>query len=178
MPVQATLHQQPKIRGDDHHEADIEEDVPGEYGLEIVAEPGAAIGWKTGYLLSTVQDIVESNGIKTAMIDASFAAHMPDCLEMPYRPDVRGSVDHNSTTHSYRLGGNTCLAGDFMGNYSFQQPLEIGNRIIFEDMIHYTMVKTNTFNGVKLPSIGIIRCDGKFELIKDFGYEDYKGRLS
>ena len=148
------------------------------YDLELIAEPGEAIGWKTGFLISTVHDIVESNGYKTAMLDVSFAAHMPDCLEMPYKPEVRGSIDPVGATNSYRLGGNTCLAGDFIGNYSFQQPLSIGDRIIFEDMIHYTMVKTTTFNGVKLPSIGILRSNGAFELVKDFGYEEYKGRLS
>jgi carboxynorspermidine decarboxylase len=148
------------------------------YDLDIIAEPGEAIGWKTGFLTSTVLDVVESNGFRTAMLDVSFAAHMPDCLEMPYKPEVRGAVDDETTAYSYRLGGNTCLAGDFMGNYSFRKPLRVGDKIIFEDMIHYTMVKTNTFNGVKLPSIGNFRSDGKFELIKDFGYEDYKRRLS
>jgi len=148
------------------------------YNLEIIAEPGEAIGWQTGYLVSTVQDIVEANGYNTAMLDVSFAAHMPDCLEMPYKPRVFGSEDQNQNKHSYRLGGHTCLAGDFMGNYQFEHPLEIGDKIIFDDMIHYTMVKTNTFNGVKLPSIGILKCNGTFELIRHFGYEDYKGRLS
>jgi carboxynorspermidine decarboxylase len=148
------------------------------YDLEIIAEPGEAIGWETGYLLSTVQDIIKSNGFSTAMLDVSFAAHMPDCLEMPYQPRVFGSIEHRRNVHAYRLGGHTCLAGDFMGSYYFENQLECGDKIIFDDMIHYTMVKTNTFNGVKLPSIGIIKTDGSFELIKTFGYADYKSRLS
>lgn len=147
-----------------------------QYKLEIIAEPGEAIGWQTGYLVSTVQDIIHSNGINTAMLDVSFAAHMPDCLEMPYKPLVHGASDNN--TYTYRMGGNTCLAGDFIEGFSFSDPLKIGDRIVFDDMIHYTMVKTNTFNGVGLPSIGIIKSDGSFELVKQFGYEDYKSRLS
>ncbi len=146
--------------------------------LEIIAEPGEAVGWQTGYLISTVQDIVVANNRQTAMLDVSFAAHMPDCLEMPYQPTVLGSHEQKMNYHTYRLGGNTCLAGDFMGDYNFEQPLEVGDNIIFDDMIHYTMVKTNTFNGVNLPSIGIIRNNGSFELVKSFGYEDYKSRLS
>ncbi len=148
------------------------------YKLDIIAEPGEAIGWETGYLVSTVQDVINSHGIKTAMLDVSFSAHMPDCLEMPYHPRVFGAVESGTNTISYRLGGHTCLAGDFMSNFHFEQPLEIGDKIIFDDMIHYTMVKTNTFNGVKLPSIGILKSDGSFKLVKDFGYEDYKSRLS
>lgn len=148
------------------------------YSLEILAEPGEAIGWETGYLVSTVQDVIHSNGFKTAMLDVSFAAHMPDCLEMPYQPRVFGAIPYSKNAHAYRLGGHTCLAGDFMGTFYFDNPLEYGDKIVFDDMIHYTMVKTNTFNGVKLPSIGIIKTDGKFELIRKFGYEDYKGRLS
>jgi carboxynorspermidine decarboxylase len=112
------------------------------------------------------------------MLDVSFAAHMPDCLEMPYQPRVFGAIPQTKNAFAYRLGGQTCLAGDFMGSYYFGNPLEYGDKIVFDDMIHYTMVKTNTFNGVKLPSIGIIKTDGRFKLIREFGYEDYKGRLS
>jgi len=148
------------------------------YNLEIIAEPGEAIGWETGYLVSTVQDVISSNGFKTAMLDVSFSAHMPDCLEMPYHPRVFGATEPGANTISYRLGGHTCLAGDFMSNFHFEHPLEIGDKIVFDDMIHYTMVKTNTFNGVKLPSIGILKSDGRFMLVKEFGYEDYKSRLS
>ncbi len=148
------------------------------YSLEIIAEPGEAIGWQTGYLVSEVQDIVTSNGIHTAMLDVSFAAHMPDCLEMPYQPDVFGSTIKSNITHAYRLGGNTCLAGDFLGMYHFEQPLKVGDPIVFDDMIHYTMVKTNTFNGVQHPSIGIINTQEGFKLIRQFGYRDYKNKLS
>ena len=150
--------------------------IKKKYGMEIIAEPGEAIGWQTGYLVSSVQDIISSNGINTAMLDVSFTAHMPDCLEMPYKPEVYGTSETGQNT--YRLGGNTCLSGDFMGDYQFDKPLEIGDKIIFDDMIHYTMVKTNTFNGVNLPSIGIINKNGKFNLVKKFGYLDYKRRLS
>lgn len=148
------------------------------YDLEIIAEPGEAIGWETGYLVSTVQDIVTSNGIKTAMLDVSFAAHMPDCLEMPYKPKVYGEIDFNPKAHSYRLGGHTCLAGDFMEGFHFPILLDVGDKLIFDDMIHYTMVKTNTFNGVQLPAIGIIKEDRSFLLVKEFGYQDYRSRLS
>ncbi len=146
------------------------------YNLEIIAEPGEAIGWQTGYLISTVQDIIHANGINTAILDVSFAAHMPDCIEMPYKPLIQGASDNGPFT--YRMGGLSCLAGDFMGDYYFASPLEPGDKIVFDDMIHYTMVKTNTFNGVKLPSIGIIKSNGSFELVRKFGYEDYKSRLS
>jgi carboxynorspermidine decarboxylase len=148
------------------------------YDLEVFLEPGEAVGWKTGFLLSTVQDIVQSGGIRTAILDVSFSAHMPDCLEMPYKPEIRGTVPPENAAYRYRMGGLTCLAGDFMGDYGFMQPLKPGDRIIFEDMIHYTMVKNTTFNGVKLPSIGTITKEGHFNLVRSFGYEDYKGRLS
>lgn len=148
------------------------------YDLEVIAEPGEAIGWQTGFLVSTIHDIVTSHGVQTAMLDTSFAAHMPDCLEMPYKPNVIGATEKAKGTYTYRLGGNTCLAGDFMGYYHFSKQLEIGDHIVFDDMIHYTMVKTNTFNGVNLPSIGIIRTNGTFELVRQFGYDDYKERLS
>jgi carboxynorspermidine decarboxylase len=148
------------------------------YDLEIIAEPGEAIGWETGYLVSTVQDVISSNGISTAMLDVSFAAHMPDCLEMPYQPRVFGAITQKKGARPYRLGGHTCLAGDFMGPYFFDDPLEPGDKIVFDDMIHYTMVKTNTFNGVRLPSIGIIDQNKQFRLIKSFGYGEYRNRLS
>jgi len=145
------------------------------YGLEVIAEPGEAIGWQTGYLLATVQDIISANGFQTAMLDVSFSAHMPDCLEMPYKPRIYGESEKG---YAYRLGGHTCLAGDFMGTFYFPKPLAIGDRLLFDDMIHYTMVKTTTFNGVGLPSIGMIKSDGSFQLVKQFGYQDFKGRLS
>jgi carboxynorspermidine decarboxylase len=149
------------------------------YDLKVILEPGSAIAWKTGVLVSTVLDVLDSQGIKVAILDTSFAAHMPDTLEMPYKPYIRGAHhDPVEGLPTYRLGGMTCLAGDFMGDYSFDQPLQVGDRLIFEDMIHYTMVKTTTFNGVNLPSIGIVQSDESFRLIKSFGYESFKDRLS
>ena len=145
--------------------------------IPVYLEPGEAIGWRSGFLIGRVLDIV-NNGFDIAILDVSAAAHMPDCLEMPYRPMVRGSSEADVEKYNYRFAGNTCLAGDVIGDYSFKEPLKIGDRVIFEDMIHYTMVKNNTFNGVKLPSIGIIKEDGEFRLVKSFGYEDYKMRLS
>jgi carboxynorspermidine decarboxylase len=147
-------------------------------GLHIILEPGSAFAWETGELISTVEDIVENQGIKTAILDVSFTAHMPDCLEMPYKPKIIGATDPVSGKPTYRLGGNSCLSGDVMGDWSFDKELKPGDRIIFLDMIHYTMVKTTTFNGVHHPSIGIWNPDGKFRLIREFGYEDYKNRLS
>lgn len=146
--------------------------------LKVILEPGSAFAWQTGVLLATVMDIVENHGIKTAMLDASFACHMPDCLEMPYKPAIIGATDEQKGKPTYRMGGNSCLAGDFFGNWSFENELKIGDKIIFEDMMHYTMVKTTMFNGVTHPSIGIWTKDNKFKLIKKFGYEDYKSRLS
>lgn len=147
--------------------------------LQLILEPGEAIGLETGFLLSTVQDIVENNGIKTAILDVSFSAHMPDTLEMPYKPNVRdASTDATNSPYKYRLGGISCLAGDYMSEYGFESPLQIGEQIIFEDMIHYTMVKTTLFNGVKHPSIGFINKKGKFELLRAIPYEFYKYRLS
>jgi carboxynorspermidine decarboxylase len=147
-------------------------------GLHVILEPGSAFGWETGELVATVEDIVENQGIKTALINASFTAHMPDCLEMPYKPKIIGATDPVKGKPTYRLGGNSCLSGDFMGEWSFDRELKPGDRIIFLDMIHYTMVKTTTFNGVQHPSIGIWTLDNKFRLIKKFGYPDYKNRLS
>ena len=146
----------------------------------IILEPGGAIGWQTGYLVSTVEDIIEHENIKIAMLDVSFADHMPDCLEMPYKPKVIGTTDAIDNKNKYRLGGITCLAGDYigMGDYSFENPLMVGDKVIFEDMIHYTMVKTTFFNGVKHPSIGIWTKENKFLLLKEFGYEDFKNKLS
>jgi carboxynorspermidine decarboxylase len=147
--------------------------------LKIIMEPGSAVGWRTGYLTSTVLDIIDSQGINVAILDISFAAHMPDTLEMPYKPVILGAYHEPvEGKPTYRFGGMTCLAGDFYGDYSFDKPLEIGDSIIFDDMIHYTMVKTTTFNGVNLPSIGIWREDDTFDLVKSFGYESFKDRLS
>ena len=154
--------------------------------LKVILEPGSAFAWQTGPLVSHVVDIVEDKGIRTAILDVSFTCHMPDCLEMPYYPDVRGAqhVDeeassHTSslTSHLYRLGGNSCLSGDYMGSWQFNHDLEIGEEVIFEDMIHYTTVKTNTFNGVTHPSIGMMHEDGTLEILRYFGYEDYRNRM-
>jgi carboxynorspermidine decarboxylase len=146
--------------------------------LHIILEPGSAFAWQTGYLVARVLDIVENRGVKTAMLDVSFSAHMPDCLEMPYRPRIWGATDPGADRHNYRIGGTSCLSGDFMFEYGFENPLHVGDKVVLDDMIHYTMVKTSFFNGVKHPSIGIWRPDNTFEMVRTFGYEDYKGKLS
>lgn len=149
------------------------------YNVDVILEPGSAIAWQTGVLTSTVLDILDSQGIHVAILDTSFAAHMPDTLEMPYKPRILHSYHEPvAGKPTYRLGGMTCLAGDFMGDYSFDKPLEIGDILVFDDMIHYTMVKTTTFNGVNLPGIGIWKENESFQLIKTYGYESFKDRLS
>jgi carboxynorspermidine decarboxylase len=142
---------------------------------EIILEPGSAVGWQTGVLKSTVLDIVDNGGKTTAMLDVSFTCHMPDCLEMPYKPKVVGERENGK--YKYTLGGLSCLAGDFVDGFSFDKKLKIGDSIIFDDMIHYTMVKTSTFNGINLPAIGKIKMNGKFELLKEFGFKEYKSKL-
>ena len=148
------------------------------WGIHVILEPGSAFAWETGELVSTVEDIVENQGMKTAILDVSFTAHMPDCLEMPYKPVIINASEPIEGKPTYRMGGNSCLSGDVMGDWSFDNELKPGDRIIFFDMIHYTMVKTTTFNGVHHPSIGIWTKEGKFRLLREFGYEDYKNRLS
>ena len=176
--------------------------------LRIILEPGSAFAWQTGPLVSKVVDIVENHGIKTAILNVSFACHMPDCLEMPYQPAVRGaamvtqsnqatvpevstsgnsqnltpSEPHNRKTAkphnlTYRLGGNSCLSGDFIGSWLFDHELQIGEEIIFEDMIHYTTVKTHMFNGISHPAIAMKHTDGTIEVLREFHYEDYKNRM-
>ncbi len=145
--------------------------------IEIYLEPGEAAGWETGGLHTTVLDIVH-NGIDIAILDSSAEAHMPDTILMPYRAEVRNAGQPGEKAYTYRLGGNTCLAGDIMGDYSFDKPLQIGDKIIFEDQMHYTMVKATTFNGIPLPSIAIEHEDGTIEVVREFGYEEFKGRLS
>ena len=147
------------------------------YDVEVILEPGSAVAWQTGNLVCEVVDIVENDG-QVAVLDISATAHMPDVLEMPYRPVITNAGEPNALAHNYRLGGNSCLAGDVIGTWSFADALTAGDRIIFEDMIHYTMVKTTFFNGVEHPSIGIIREDGQFELVREFNYQDFKSRLS
>ena len=146
--------------------------------LKIIMEPGSAFGWQTGPLVTQVVDVVEDKGIRTAIINASFTCHMPDCLEMPYQPAVRGAEMGNEGEFIYRLGGNSCLSGDYMGLWSFDHELQIGERIVFEDMIHYTMVKTNMFNGIHHPAIALWTKEGKAEIYKQFSYEDYRDRMS
>ena len=147
------------------------------YDVQVYLEPGEAIGWETGALVSTVLDIVH-NGMDIAILDTSAEAHMPDTIIMPYRAEVRGAGKAGEKTYTYRLAGNTCLAGDIMGDYSFDMPLEIGDSVIFEDQMHYTMVKSSTFNGIKLPCIAIKKSNDEIEILKEFGYEDFKERLS
>lgn len=161
------------------HLIKILKDFKQKHGVEIILEPGSAFAWQTGDLHTHVLDIVENGGVKTAIFDGSFTCHMPDCLEMPYRPQlVEGSEVKKEGWFPYRLGGVSCLAGDFLADYWFEKSLQVGDPITFKDMIHYTMVKTSTFNGVKHPSIGIIKQDGSFQLVKSFGYSDFKNRLS
>ena len=145
--------------------------------LKVYLEPGEAIGWQTGYLVATVLDTFK-NGMNLAILDTSAEAHMPDTLAMPYRAMIRDSAEANEKKYTYRLGGNTCLSGDIIGDYSFDEPLKIGDKIILEDQIHYTMVKTTTFNGIKLPSIVLKTKENKYKIIRNFSYDDYKIRLS
>ena len=160
--------------------------------LKVIFEPGSAFAWQTGPLVASVVDIVEDKGIRTAILDVSFTCHMPDCLEMPYYPEVRGAkhVEYEVASSQelplplegaggrlYRLGGNSCLSGDWMGYWQFDHELQVGEQIIFEDMIHYTTVKTNTFNGITHPSIAMLHSDGSLELLREFTYEDYRDRM-
>jgi carboxynorspermidine decarboxylase len=178
--------------------------------LHLILEPGSAFAWQTGFLRTTVVDVVENKGIRTAVIDASFACHMPDCLEMPYQPAIRGAESVEATSieqilpektetaemfsqmpeqalgstpekdggkYRYRIGGCSCLSGDFMGDWLFNKPLKPGDPIVFEDMIHYTTVKTTMFNGITHPSIAFLRQNGQLETLRTFAYEDYKNRM-
>lgn len=163
--------------------------------LKIILEPGSAFGWQTGPLLSQVVDVVENHGIRTAILNVSFACHMPDCLEMPYQPAVRGAqslpleaADAVAATHGvvndsegrgylYRLGGNSCLSGDFLGSWRFDHELQVGEYVLFEDMLHYTTVKTHTFNGVSHPAIALHKANGEVEVLREYGYEDYRNRM-
>ncbi|PYG87754.1 carboxynorspermidine decarboxylase [Ruminiclostridium sufflavum DSM 19573] len=146
------------------------------YGVRVYLEPGEAVALNTGFLAAKVLDIVE-NGMKIAILDASAACHMPDVLEMPYRPNIIDAGKPGENEYTYRLGSHTCLAGDVIGDYSFRQPLKPGDRLIFCDMAHYTMVKNNTFNGIKLPAIALYNEEKGIRIIKSFGYEDFKSRL-
>ena len=145
--------------------------------LRIILEPGSAFAWQTGVLTARVVDIVENRGIKTAILNVSFTCHMPDCLEMPYQPVITGARFGEDGPYVYRMGGNSCLSGDFIGSWSFDHPLEIGELIVLEDMIHYTTVKTTMFNGIQHPSIGLWTSDGQAVLYRRYTYWDYKDRM-
>ena len=147
------------------------------YGLRIYLEPGEAIALNAGYLQTTVLDIVVNGGVQIAILDTSAACHMPDVIEMPYRPPLKDSGQPGEYAHSYRLGGPTCLSGDVIGDYSFQNPLKVGDRLFFEDMAIYTMVKNNTFNGMPLPDIVLEEVNGACTVLRQFDYEDFKMRL-
>jgi len=153
------------------------QDFKKRYDVQVYLEPGEAVGWQTGVLVASVVDIIH-NGIDIAILDTSAEAHMPDVLAMPYRPQVRGAAEPGKKPYTYRLGGNSCLAGDIIGDYSFDEPLQIGQKIVFEDMIHYTFVKNTTFNGIRLPSLAILHKNGRLEIVRRFDYCDYKHRLS
>lgn len=150
-------------------------DFKAKYNVEVYIEPGEAVGWETGTLVTTVLDIVD-NGMKIAILDSSAEAHMPDTLAMPYRAEVKNAGLPNEKKYTYKLAGNTCLAGDIMGDYSFDEPLRVGQQIIFEDQIHYTIVKNTTFNGIKLPNLAVLRENGDMEIVREFGYEEYRRR--
>lgn len=153
--------------------------------LQIILEPGSAFAWQTGTLVSSVVDVVENHGIRTAILDVSFTCHMPDCLEMPYQPRVTGAVSLEADAVKsaapadcvYRLGGNSCLSGDYMGSWRFPHELKVGDKVVFEDMIHYTTVKTNMFNGISHPSIAFLRENGELQMLRVYGYEDYRDRM-
>lgn len=152
-------------------------DIADRYGVQVYLEPGEAIALNTGILVASVLDVVH-NEMDIAILDTSAAAHMPDVLEMPYRPAIVGAGRPGEFNHTYRLGGLTCLAGDVIGDYSFTEPLEVGSKLVFLDMAHYTMVKNNTFNGVRLPTIALRKLNQEIEIVREFGYQDYRGRLS
>ena len=150
--------------------------------LKVILEPGSAFAWQTGPLVAQVLDVVEDHGIKTAILNVSFTCHMPDCLEMPYHPAVRNAelVDEDGSAegeNTYRLGANSCLSGDWIGSWRFDHPLQIGENIIFEDMLHYTTVKTNMFNGISHPAIALLHPDNELEVLREFTYEDYRDRM-
>ena len=152
--------------------------------LHVILEPGSAFAWQTGPLVAHVVDIVEDKGYQTAILDVSFTCHMPDCLEMPYMPVVRNAViaedeevQLEDYRYRYRFGGNSCLSGDFMGDWIFDHELQVGENIIFEDMLHYTTVKTNMFNGITHPSIALLKTNGELEILRKYTYKDYKNRM-
>lgn len=165
---------------DTEHLIQILQRLKGRYPLlEIILEPGSAFGWETGYLVATIEDIVSNHGIQTLMMDASFTCHMPDCLEMPYQPRVRGAEMQETPTHKhkYRIGGNSCLSGDVMGDWYFESEPQVGDLLIFEDMLHYTTVKTNMFNGIQHPALYLEKSEGGLLLLRQYTFEDYLTRM-
>jgi len=174
--------------GGGHHITRADYDIPAleacvtrlrdKYGVQIYLEPGEAVALGAGFLLTTVLDVVRNGDVATAILDTSAACHMPDVLEMPYRPPLQSSGQPGEKVHTYRLAGPTCLSGDVIGDYSFDAPLQVGERLVFEDMAIYSMVKTNTFNGMGLPALALRNTQGKCSVLKTFGYDDFKGRLS
>ena len=164
---------------DIEHLVKLLKDFHKEYpNLELIMEPGSAFTWQTGDLITEVLDVVEDAGIKTGIIDASFACHMPDCLEMPYKPAIAEALpDESNEGYSYRLGGNSCLSGDFVGDWRFEHPLKAGQRLTLKDMNHYTTVKTNMFNGIQHPSIWLQPINGEPILLREFTYDDYRSRM-
>ena len=146
--------------------------------LRVILEPGSAFTWQTGYLVSRIEDIVSRGGVDTLMVDVSFACHMPDCLEMPYKPAITGAHDPAPGDKRWRVGGNCCLAGDWVGDWAFDREPKVGDRLVFEDMIHYTMVKTTMFNGVAHPAIAYVDTEGQLHMVREFGYDDYRDRMS
>ncbi len=164
---------------DTQHLINLLKAFKAKWNLEVILEPGSAFAWQTGDLIASVVDVVENSGIKTAILDVSFTAHMPDCLEMPYKPRITGAYQEpEEGKPTYRIGGNSCLAGDFMGYWSFDEELKPGDQVVFEDMIHYTMVKTTMFNGVPHPAIAIWNDESGLRIVREFSYEDYKNRMS
>ena len=151
--------------------------ITKQYHLTVYLEPGEAIALNAGYLVTEVEDIVK-NGMDILILDASAACHMPDVLEMPYRPPLKDGFPAGEKPYTYRLSSMTCLAGDVIGDYSFEQEIHVGDRLVFEDMAIYSMVKNNTFNGMPLPAIAVLKEDGTVQIVKEFGYEDFKMRLS
>lgn len=162
---------------DTGHLVSILEDFRKRYDVQIILEPGSAIAWQTGDLVANIVDKVENHGISTLMTDVSFTAHMPDTLEMPYRPDIAGANADGSGAFRYRIGGTSCLSGDFMYEYGFDIDPEIGDKLVLKDMIHYTLVKTTMFNGVPHPDIGIIKSNGVYQTLRHFTFEDYESRM-
>jgi len=163
---------------DVEHLIDLLKTFKSKWNLEIILEPGSAFVWETGVLVAQVVDFVENFRVKTAILDVSFTAHTPDCLEMPYKPKIQGANSNPiKGKPTYRMGGNSCLAGDYIGNWSFDKKLKIGDKIVFEDMVHYTTVKTTMFNGVSHPSIALWNDKTGLKMLREFGYEDYKARM-